>query len=93
MAKHNLDNRWSSREMTEDWTTVYDPGNPPSQTIVEAIADHEGVDPTELDLRLYDYIDPAALDSVMESSKVEVTVSIDEYEIQVIDFDTIYLLE
>lgn len=93
MAKHDIEDQWSSAEMTENQTTVFDPGNPPSLTIVEAIADQEDVDPAELDFRLYDYIDPEALDTVMESDEVEITFSIGEYEIHVVDSDVIRVLE
>ncbi|MFC4540485.1 HalOD1 output domain-containing protein [Halosolutus amylolyticus] len=79
--------------MAKNQTTVYDPENPPSITIIKTIAEQEGVDSTELDLRLYDYLNPDALDNVMESNEVEVTVSIVEYDIQVVDSDIICILE
>ena len=37
-----------------------------SRTIVEAIADAEGVAPTELDTRLYDVIEPEALNELFQ---------------------------
>lgn len=89
MAKSNIEGQWSSGVMNDEWTTVYDPENPPSLTIIETIADHEDVDPTELDLILYDYVHPDALDTVVESEEVEVMVSIEQYEIQVVDADVI----
>lgn len=38
------------------------PSEPLSQTVVEAVADANGVDCAELDDRLYDCLDPDALD-------------------------------
>lgn len=51
-----------------------------SETVVRALADAKGVDPMELDVRLYDVIDPDALDAlfasdgVSESRRVSFTV-------------------
>jgi hypothetical protein len=38
-----------------------------TQRIVETIAAHDGVDPTDVPVPLYDAIDPEALDSLVES--------------------------
>ena len=39
---------------------------PLSRTIVETVADAEGVAPTELDARLYDVLEPEALDNLFQ---------------------------
>lgn len=36
----------------------------PSEALVEQLAESEGVEPWELELTLYDYVDPDALDSL-----------------------------
>lgn len=41
-----------------------DRAEPLSRAVVDAIADHEGVDPTNLEPCLYDVIDPEALDAL-----------------------------
>lgn len=38
------------------------PTEPLSQTVVDAVADVKGIDPADLDERLYDCLDPDALD-------------------------------
>jgi hypothetical protein len=38
-----------------------------SDTVVRALADSKGVDPAQLDVRLYDVVDPDALDRLCES--------------------------
>lgn len=40
----------------------------PSSAVVERVAAREGVDPTDLDVPLFDAIDPDALDSIVRSS-------------------------
>lgn len=40
----------------------------PSATIVEEVAAREGVDPVDLDVPLYDAIDPEALDEAVRSA-------------------------
>lgn len=42
------------------------PSEPLSQTVVEAVADVTETDPVDLDERLYDCIDPDALDRLFE---------------------------
>ncbi|WP_276271108.1 HalOD1 output domain-containing protein [Haloarcula litorea] len=44
------------------------PSEPLSQTVVYAVADTRGVEPTALDETLYDCIDPDALDTLFEST-------------------------
>lgn len=56
----------------------------PSIAVVEAIAAIENVSPTDLSMRLYDYINPNSLDELVDSeSGVSVTFSVDQYQIQV----------
>lgn len=38
---------------------------PPSTAVIEAIADHEGQDPLDLELPLYEAIDTDALDAII----------------------------
>ncbi|MWV64819.1 hypothetical protein GRS48_08285 [Halorubrum sp. JWXQ-INN 858] len=40
----------------------------PSQAVVEAVAEREGVDPTDLTVPLYDAVDPEALDAVVQEA-------------------------
>jgi len=49
---------------------VYEPeaGERVSETVVRALADSRGTDPLDLDDRLYDAIDPDALDGFFEES-------------------------
>lgn len=49
------------REKTENATA-------PSTAVVNAIAEHKGIDPLELDRPLYDVINPDALDSLFSQS-------------------------
>lgn len=44
-----------------------DSGTSPSQTVVTAIADYEGVEPTKIVATLYEVIDPEALDALFAS--------------------------
>jgi hypothetical protein len=41
---------------------------PPSITLVKALAEAKGVSPTELDNPLYDTVDPEALDELVDST-------------------------
>lgn len=38
---------------------------PPTTTVIEAIAEHEGLDPLDLEQPLYEVVDPDALDSMI----------------------------
>lgn len=67
----------------------YTPDRPPSLTIVEAIADLEEVDPTELDFTLYDYIQPDALDTLVQSGSVTVTFTITQYKVHITESGTV----
>jgi hypothetical protein len=44
----------------------------PSQAVVEAVAEAEGVDPMGLHTTLYEVIDPDALDALFQSSSADV---------------------
>lgn len=50
--------------------TVYrpSPDESTSTAVVRAIADAKGVDPIDLDDRLYDYVDPGALDRLFATA-------------------------
>jgi len=52
-----------------------------SEKIVQAVADREGKRPTELGLPLYEFIDPDALDELLEEEDVEVSLEYLGYEI------------
>lgn len=58
----------------------YTAEQPPSIVVVQALADLEGVDPTDLDYMLYDYIHPEALDTLSKSGAVEIRFTVDQYE-------------
>ncbi|MFB6301571.1 MAG: HalOD1 output domain-containing protein [Haloferacaceae archaeon] len=53
--------------------------------IVDAVAEERGVDPSELDFVLYDYIDPSALQRLARHDGGAWTLSFDlpEYEVTV----------
>lgn len=62
----------------------------PSLAVIEAVADREGVDPTDLDRSLFEVIDPDALDAVIRSdaggrapSPLRVTFHYHGYEVTV----------
>lgn len=40
-------------------------------TLIEGLADAEGVDSTELDYTLHDYVDPDALDQLLVGSRTD----------------------
>jgi len=55
--------------------------------VVVAIADAEGVEPTELDLRLADYVDPDAIEQLASKPGAEwtLTFSVPDHEVTVVD--------
>jgi hypothetical protein len=66
---------------------------PISETIVEALAAVENVEPDELGTRLYDSVDPEALDSLYgtaadRSERLRLAFTIDGYEVVVGDDGT-----
>lgn len=66
----------------------FDADESPSQSVVRALADRQGVDPIELG-PLYDFVDPDALDAMFETTThtadraVHVSFRIGEFEIEV----------
>lgn len=70
----------------------------PSQAVVESVAAREGVDPTELSGRLYDAVDPDALDALFgtrEGTRFDGRVVFDYhgYEVTVLGPDEVELRE
>lgn len=58
----------------------------PSIAVVETIATIENSEPENLPLRLYDYVNPVALDRLMNNdTTISVSFSIDEYQVQIDD--------
>ena len=56
--------------MTSNLTDyVVPPNEPLSHAVVVAVAERKGIDPLELDERLYDCIDPDALDRLFTSAE------------------------
>ena len=58
---------------------------PLSEKVVDTVAEHEGVDPVDLDPRLYQAVDPDALDQLFSSSRrsddLEVAFMYSGYEV------------
>lgn len=53
-----------------------DEGRPLSETVLRAIAEHEGVDLMDAEFTLYDVVDPSALDALFRFDReAETTVS------------------
>lgn len=71
----------------------YTADQPASLTVIEAFAALEGVEPTELDHTLFDYIDPQALDTLAQSGPVTVTFTVDRYTVHVTESGTIQITE
>lgn len=48
--------------------TILETGSeaPTTTAVIEAIAEHEGVDPLDLDQPLYEVVDPDALDAIID---------------------------
>ncbi|WP_455448584.1 HalOD1 output domain-containing protein [Natrinema thermotolerans] len=65
-----------------DWSET-----PPSIAIVTVIADIENVDPIDLPTTagttLYSYVDPGALDALVDGERVAVSFSMAEYRIRI----------
>ncbi|WP_141551729.1 HalOD1 output domain-containing protein [Natrinema sp. CBA1119] len=63
--------------MTEHDTGPTTPSapTPDSVQVIKTIADHLDQDPTEVDFTFSDYLDPDALDSLLESSTEELVVA------------------
>lgn len=61
---------------------------PLSEKVVDAVAEREGVDPVDLDPRLYRVVDPDALDQLFQSSQrtdadLEIAFTYSDYEVVV----------
>lgn len=69
----------------------YEIDHSPSLTIIRAIADMENSDPLDPEFTLYDAIDPEALDTLCASNEVRIDFEIAQYEVCVIDSDTVRL--
>lgn len=60
---------------------------PLSMEVIDAIAEHEGIEPVELDTPIYDVIDLDALDALTgnnpETTSIEVSFTYENYEVTV----------
>lgn len=89
MPKHNNACQWSYPGMTPSTPYEYTSEQPPSITVVEAIANLEEVDPTDLDFTLYNHIQPKALDTLTQSGAVTVTFSLAQYKVHITESNTV----
>lgn len=56
----------------------------PSIAVVEAIAAIENIEPENLPLTLYEYVNPESLDTLVRSNdNISVSFFIDEYQVQI----------
>jgi hypothetical protein len=55
----------------------------PSQAVIEALADAEGVPPEALSVTLWDYVDPEALDALADADACTVRFAVEDYEVTV----------
>jgi hypothetical protein len=62
MSENATENPNETHGITE--TATYDRDQPLSTAVIDAVADAADVDPAELGTRLYDQIDPDALDNI-----------------------------
>jgi|AntRauTorcE11898_2_1112593.scaffolds.fasta_scaffold14106_3 hypothetical protein len=75
------------------------PSQSPSQAVIEAVADREGVDPVNLSIPLYDTIDPDALDTIVQGredgteSSIRVEFTYYGYSIAVSAGDSVQVLD
>lgn len=76
--------------MNTTGTAINSPANqrPLSEKVVETVAAREGVDPVDLDPRLYRAVDPDALDQLFDSSRrtdadLELSFTYSGYEVVV----------
>lgn len=56
-----------TQSRTDLITNEVQPTKPISHQVIESVADANGVDPTDLDVRLYDVVDPDALDHLFRT--------------------------
>ncbi|MCU4751351.1 hypothetical protein OB919_05040 [Halobacteria archaeon AArc-curdl1] len=59
------------------------PETPLSMQVIQAVADHKGIDPLELSTPLYYSLDPEALDSVFQDTTGHLTFEYDGYTVTV----------
>lgn len=69
----------------------YSAEHPPSIAVVNALAALKGIEPTELDYTLYHYIQPETLDTLLRSGTVEVTFTVEQYEVTVSGTSTVQI--
>ncbi|UHQ99013.1 hypothetical protein HYG81_25035 (plasmid) [Natrinema zhouii] len=67
----------------------YESEQPPSLAVVNALANLEEEDPTDLNYTLYDYIHPEALDTLIQSGPVTVTFTVNQYTVHITGSGTI----
>ena len=65
--------RWTVEE-THDWTTIL-----PSTAVVHTIAEQEECGLTDLDVQLYDTLDPEALDMLVRSGIDESSLMVEKF--------------
>ena len=56
---------------------------PVDTAVVEAIADAKSVDPTELEFRLYEVVDPEALDRLCSDGDLVVEFSVEDHRVRI----------
>jgi hypothetical protein len=75
--------------------TIYEPkrGENVSNTVVRALADINDTTPEELDLRLYDAVDPDALDSLFsrDEARPRVSFSVGDWRVVVDESRSVYV--
>ena len=55
----------------------------PSESVVEAVAAREGIDPMDIDVPLYYSVDPDALDRLVRSSHSALSVNFTDHDYEV----------
>ena len=61
----------------------------PSVAVIQAVAARNGVKPANLDVRLFDVIDPDALDTLFQDSSAESNNSVSQIEFTYDGYDVI----
>lgn len=96
-AKYNQGCYWSQTEIVPSNSPTtpyqYESENPPSIAIIEALAELEDRDPVNLELTLYDYIHPEALNTLTQSGDVEIWFTVPQYEIHVRESGAVVISE
>lgn len=74
-----------------------EPAESVSETVIRAVADVSGVDPLEMDERLFDTVDPCALDAFFASGQIDserrVSFTFAGYRVVVDESRTVHLTE